>query len=72
MESKKIKDVFSLNKEGESEPSKRSWINFKKELPSDISKEQLKMLMKRFERIDKGETELKDWDEVKKKYTRFE
>ena len=43
-----------------------------KDRESDIPQEYLEMIKERFRKIDNGEAELMDWDEVKKKFIRFE
>lgn len=72
MEAEKLKEILSLSKEEKLELVQTLWDNISEEYQPDISREQLKIIKERLERIDKGETKLKDWDEIKKKYGKFE
>jgi hypothetical protein len=46
--------------------------DLKEETPPELTKEQIKLIKERLKRIDSGETKLMDWDDVKKKFSRFE
>lgn len=72
MEARKLKEILNLSKEEKLELVQTLWDNICEEYQLHITKEQLKIINERLERIDKGETKLKEWNKIKKKYSKFE
>jgi len=72
MEAEKLKEILSLSKEEKLELVQTLGDNMSEEYQPDISREQLKIIKARLERIDSGETKLIGLDEFKKRYIKFE
>lgn len=71
MEAKRLNEILKLSKEEKIELVEELRKNLEQE-SEDISAEGLETRKIRFERIEKGEEELRDWDEIKKKFIRFD
>ena len=72
MEAKKLKEILDLSKEEKIELVHALCVNIEEEYLPDLTTEHIKIIKERFEMIDNDETELRDWDEVKKKYIKFD
>jgi len=73
MEAEKLKEILNLSKEEKIELVQTLWdsISAGEDNP-EIPKEHIKILKERLNRIDSGETRVRDWEEVKKKYFKFD